>query len=353
MERLGKRGVVAAMAMRAWGISLLLIVSLLGLVGCAQQTSKEEVLEDKVTELESQLEKKKAEEEAARKAAEEKKKEEEAKKPIVVNVLEPSTKKLVKTFIPVEMGYGTDNEKYKQELEKWAKELARGTDTTPGYDTRMYPDKIDANGQVIKGTPRVILEEAELVTKVLEASVKGGDVFLPLYTSASGYKPEDVPQLSEVVVATYTTKFNRNVTGRNKNIELSALAIDNVILGVGDVFSFNTTVGPSDAAHGYQPAQEIVDGKLVDGIGGGICQTSSTLFNAIDQLGVSYVEWHHHSLPIGYVPAGRDATVSYGGLDFRFENTTGVPLLIKTIYNPNGTLTVEIRTSAAYQSLLK
>jgi len=344
------------MTMRNWGISLLLIFSLLGLVGCAVEktsASKDENLEQKVTELEKKLEEQKAAEEAAKRAAEEKKKEEEAKKPKVVHVLEPDSKKLVKSFIPVEMGYGTNNEDYRKELEKWARDLARGTETTPGYDQRIVPDRIDANGQIIKGKPKVILEEAELVNAIMEASEKGGDVFLPIYVTESGYKPEDVPHLNEVVVASYSTTFNPSVTGRNRNIELSAQAINNVILGVGDVFSFNTTVGPSDAAHGYQPAQEIVNKELVMGIGGGICQTSSTLFNAIDQLGVEYVEWHHHSLSVGYVPAGRDATVSYGGKDFRFENTTGVPLLVKALYDKNGKLTFEIRTSAAYQSLIK
>lgn len=340
------------MAKRTWGISILLIVSLLGLAGCAtEKTSKEAQLEEKVTELESQLEIQESKDEAEKKAAEEKKKEEQ--KPIMVNVLEPNTKQLIKSFIPVDMGFGADNEKYKQEIENWVRELARGTETTPGYDQRMYPDKIDGNGQVVKGTPMVILEEAELVTAIMEASVKGGDVFLPLYVTASGYKPEDVPLLAEVVVASYTTYFNPSVVGRNKNIELSAQAINNVIVGTGDAFSFNTTVGPSDEAHGYQPAKELLNGVLVDGIGGGICQTSSTLFNAIDQLAVSYIEKHHHSAPVGYVPTGRDATVSYGGKDFKFENTTGVPVLIKAIYNGNGTLTVEIRTSAAYQSLIK
>jgi len=346
------------MAIRTWGISVIIIGCLIGLAGCAENTNgKEAELGNKVTELEKKLEEQKAAEEAARKAAEEAEAkriaEEEAKKPKVVNVIDSSTKTILKSLIPVDMGFGSDNEKYKQELEQWAKELARGTDTTPGYDSKMILDKIDGNGQVIKGQPRVVLEEAELVTKVIEASVNGGDVFLPIYVTESGYKPEDAAHLSEVVVATYTTKFNPSVTGRNKNIELSAQAIDNVIVGTGDIFSFNHTVGPSDAAHGYQPAQEIVNKELVMGIGGGICQTSSTLFNAVDQLAIDYVEWHHHSLTVGYVPSGRDATVSYGGKDFQFQNTAGVPFLIKAIYNGNGTLTVEVRTSAAFQSLLQ
>jgi vancomycin resistance protein YoaR len=346
------------MSIRTWAISFILVGSLIGLAGCAEKTNGNEAdLENKVTELEKKLEEQKVAEEAARKAAEEaeakRKAEEEAKKPKVVNVMDPTTKNIIKSLIPVDMGYGTDNEKYKQELENWAKDLARGTDTTPGYDTKMILDKIDANGQVIKGKPRVILEEAELVNKIIEASVKGGDVLLPIYVTESGYKPEDAAHLSEVVVATYTTKFNPSITGRNKNIELSTQAIDNVIVGTGDIFSFNHTVGPSDEAHGYQPAQEIVNKELVMGIGGGICQTSSTLFNTVDQLAIEYVEWHHHSLTVGYVPVGRDATVSYGGKDFQFKNTAGVPLLIKAVYNPNGTLTVEMRTSAAYQALLQ
>jgi vancomycin resistance protein YoaR len=339
------------MSIRTWAISFILVGSLIGLAGCAEKTNgKEADLEHKVTELEKKLEEQKAAEEAAEAK---RKAEEEAKKPKVVNVVDPTTKNIIKSLIPVDMGYGTDNEKYKQELENWAKDLARGTDTTPGYDRKMMLDKIDANGQVIKGKPRVILEEVELVDKIIEASVKGGDVILPIYVTESGYKPEDAAHLSEVVVATYTTKFNPSITGRNKNIELSAQAIDNVIVGTGDIFSFNYTVGPSDEAHGYQPAQEIVNKELVMGIGGGICQTSSTLFNAVDQLAVDYVEWHHHSLTVGYVPEGRDATVSYGGKDFQFKNTAGVPLLIKAIYNPNGTFTVEMRTSAAYQALLQ
>jgi vancomycin resistance protein YoaR len=183
-------------------------------------------------------------------------------------------------------------------------------------------------------------------------SEKGGNVELPLYVNASGYQAEEASQLDDVVVASYTTHFNSGTVGRTKNIELSAQAINNVILGTNDSFSYNTTVGPSDAEHGYQKAPEINYGKLVEGYGGGICQTSSTLYNAIDQLAVQYIEKHHHSLTVGYVPQGRDATVSYGGKDFRFKNTTGVPLILKAIVN-GGSITVEVRTSKTYQSQLK
>ena len=330
-----------------WVISIVLTSSLIGLTGCSENKVKEKALEKKVTELQKQVE-----QEKKSKEAEDKAKKQAEQKPIVVNIVDPNTKSIVKSFVPKEMGFGTNNEKYKQEIEKWAKDAARGTQAAPGYDKRMLPDRIGANGLIVKGSPRTILEESELSEKVIQASVKGGDVLLPLYVTQSGYKTEEVSHLAEVVVASYSTHFNSSVTGRVKNIELSAQAINNVIIGTEDVFSFNTTVGPSDQAHGYQKAKEAVDGKLVDGIGGGICQTSSTLYNAIDKLGVSYVEKHHHSLHVGYVPTGRDATVSYGGADFRFQNTTGVPLLLKTIVK-NGTLTIEVRTSKLHQANIK
>lgn len=329
------------MKKRNWAISILVICSLIGLTGCTEETTKEVTPKKQVTQPQKQTEK----------LPKEQPPKEEEPKQIVVNVIDPNTKTIIKTFIPEDMGFGSDKETYKKEIAQWAKELARGTETTKGYDQRMVLDKIDVNGQIIKGKPKVILEESELVDKVMEASIVGGDIELPLYITESGYKPEDIAHLSEVVVGTFTTRFNSGVVGRSKNIELSAQAINNIIVGSGDIFSFNTTVGPSDAAHGYQKAKEIVNKKMVDGIGGGICQTSSTLFNAVDLLAVNYVEKHHHSLSVGYVPAGRDATVSYGGPDFQFKNTTGYPFLIKAIY-AKGILKVEVRTSAAYQKLI-
>jgi len=156
--------------------------------------------------------------------------------------------------VPEEIGYGTENEAYKKEMEKIARELARGTEAEDGYDRRMKLDKIADNGSVIKGTPMIILEESELVEKIIASSEYGGDIELPVYVVESGYKPEDSESLNEVVIASYTTYYNSAVAGRTKNNELSADAIHNVIVGAGDHFSFNTTVGPSDAAHGYQPA---------------------------------------------------------------------------------------------------
>lgn len=279
-------------------------------------------------------------------------KEQEEAGPVIVEIVDPQTNEVIHMLSPQELGYETDPEMYKRSIEQLAQQLARGTETIAGFDKRMELDKLDDNGRIIKGSPLVILKESELVEKVLAVSATGGKVEMPIYITESGYYLEDIPYLEEVVVASYTTYFNSSDAGRNKNIELSAQAINNVIVGSGDTFSFNTVVGPRDEANGYQPAPEIINKKLVMGIGGGICQTSSTLFNAVDQLPIKFVERHHHSLDVGYVPKGRDATVSYGTLDFRFQNTSDVAFLIKATYGQDF-LTVEVRTSEKYQEILK
>lgn len=316
------------------------LVCAIGLVGCQGTSEKEHPVEKKENELKQPIE--------------------DIKKPVtyeedpqaIVHIVDPNTLEIIHTISPLELGYETNSEIYKKKVEQLAKELARGTDAKAGYDKRMVLDRIDEDGQIIKGSPMTVLKERELVEKILAASVTGGDVEMPLYVTESGYSFEDIPYLEEVVVASYTTYFNTADAGRNKNIELSAKAIHNVIVGSGDYFSFNTVVGPRDEANGYQPAPEIINKKIVMGIGGGICQTSSTLFNTVDQIPIKIVERHHHSLDIGYVPKGRDATVAYGSLDFRFQNTNDVPFLIQAIYEKDS-LTIEVRTAKKYVDMLK
>lgn len=264
-----------------------------------------------------------------------------------VTLIDPNTSEIIHTIAPYEQGYELDKETYKKEIEKLAKMLARGTRENPGYDRRMILDRLDEQGGVIKGSPLILLDEKELVERIMAASAVGGEVELPITVTESGYDQADIPHLNEITVASYTTYFKAD-PNRNKNIELSAKSINNTIVGSGDHFSFNTVVGSRDEASGYQPAPEIINGELVMGIGGGVCQTSSTLFNALDQISLKILERHHHSREIGYVPKGRDATVSYGGLDFRFQNTTDVPILIKAIYG-NGYLTIELRTAEKYK----
>ena len=143
------------------------------------------------------------------------------------------------------------------------------------------------------------------------------------------------------VLASFTTEYQEAETNRTHNIRLAAEKIDNVLLMPGELFSFNESVGPRDAAHGYKESLIIFNQEFVEGYGGGICQLVSTLYNAVLQGECSVVERHAHSLGVSYVPPGLDATVAYGTLDFQFRNGYGFPVLIHT-QAKDGKLTVAI-----------
>ena len=123
------------------------------------------------------------------------------------------------------------------------------------------------------------------------------------------------------VLGIYTTRFSTAAVGRTENIRLSAKSINGKLMKPNDVFSFNDVVGYRSAERGYQEAPVIVKGKMEPGIGGGICQVSTTLFNAVLLADLGIVERRNHSFPSSYVPIGLDATVDYGSKDLRFRNT--------------------------------
>lgn len=130
------------------------------------------------------------------------------------------------------------------------------------------------------------------------------------------------------VAGKYSTTFDPNAHVRAANISRGAMKINGLLIPAGGVFSFNAATGPRDKANGYGEALEIVNQRLVPGVGGGICQVSSTLYNAVLLAGLSVVQRHPHSLPLGYVPLGRDATVYYDRLDLVFRNDSGGNLLV-------------------------
>lgn len=318
--------------------ALFILVMFLLLVGCTDQSEHISInspieKDDELVNTETQLE------EPVQK--------EEKNPSYLIHLIDPNTESTITTISTKELGFHTDYANYVKQIELLAKDLARGTESSEGYDKRMFLDYVNERGELVEGTPMLVLKENELIERILAVSPEGGNVELPLYLTETGYDRSEFETLDEVIVASYTTYFDRSVIGRTHNIKRSSDAISKVIVGVGDYFSFNTTVGPRTKETGYQEALEIINGEFVTGIGGGICQTSSTLFNAVDQVGVSYVERHHHSRDIGYVPKGRDATVSYGTLDFRFQNTTGFPFMIVSTTSADS-ITVEVRTSQEY-----
>ena len=136
-------------------------------------------------------------------------------------------------------------------------------------------------------------------------------------------------------LAKYTTYFDSSLLNRSENIRLAALALNKKILAPDDVFSFNQSVGERTAEAGYKEAMIIEGNTFTPGLGGGICQVSSTLYNAITLAHLEVTERHQHSLPISYVPPGQDATVSFPVLDLKFKNTSGGYLLIRSLVQGN------------------
>lgn len=116
---------------------------------------------------------------------------------------------------------------------------------------------------------------------------------------------------------------------RLANVRIAGGFIDFTLLMSGEIFSFNQEVGEPVARRGFQEAPIIVGEELVPGYGGGICQVSSTLYNAVLKADLKVVERHSHSQEVNYVPPGQDATVAYDYLDFKFENSTDYPILIR------------------------
>lgn len=133
-------------------------------------------------------------------------------------------------------------------------------------------------------------------------------------------------------LGSYTTTYDASNRPRVNNIHLLGDALDGTLIEPGGVFSFNGTVGERTAAKGYQEAGAIVNGKLVQQLGGGICQVGTTLFNAVFESGLPVVERRNHSFYISHYPAGRDATVSWGGPDLKFKNDTPHWVLISVSY---------------------
>lgn len=142
-------------------------------------------------------------------------------------------------------------------------------------------------------------------------------------------------------IGTYTTEFASGNKPRVENIQLLARSLDNQLIRPGGTFSFNGTVGERTAEKGYKEAGAIVDGELVNQLGGGICQVNTTLFNAVLTSGLTVSQRSNHSYYISHYPLGRDATVSWGGPDFKFKNTTDNWVLISSSYS-NSSVTISL-----------
>lgn len=202
---------------------------------------------------------------------------------------------------------------------------------------------INDTGNLIEQIIGVEIEDINQAKKLAQSIDEEGMQFsIPLLITMPEVTTESV--LSELFrdkLSTYTTYFNVNETERTENVRLAAEFINDVILMPGQEFSYNNIVGERSTERGFKTAKVYQQGQIVDGLGGGICQVSSTLYNAVVMADLEVVERKNHSLTVSYVKLGRDATVAYGSTDFRFKNSRQYPVKISSKIS-GGTLTIEI-----------
>lgn len=181
-----------------------------------------------------------------------------------------------------------------------------------------------ATSQAASGSPQT---ETPSASTPENAAPKALTVTLTARATPAAITAQDLQQI-DGPLGGYTTHFGGTGVSRGSNIALAVSHINGTLLQPGEVFSYNKVVGPRSGRAGFRMAPVIVHGELVPGIGGGICQVSSTLYNAVLLSDLKIVRRSHHAFPVHYLPAGRDATVVDGAIDFQFQNSTPAPIYI-------------------------
>ena len=227
-----------------------------------------------------------------------------------------------------------DSDKMKKEIEKIAKTLDK--------DPKDATIKIDGSIKTTKSSDGVKLNISKTLSNLTSSidNKKKETIPLVMEKKEAKIKTKDVESVN-TKLADYTTSFEKSDSQRSHNVEKSAKITSDILLMPGEVFSYNAHTGKTNSKNGYQEAPIIINGKLEKSAGGGVCQTSSTIFNTALLSGMDIVSVTNHSASLTYVPLGRDATVNDSGLDFKFKNTFDHPVYIKnTVNNKRITCTI-------------
>lgn len=203
--------------------------------------------------------------------------------------------------------------------------------------------EISDNGQMIatKSTEGVEVDIISLKEQIYNM-IKNKDIKninLPVKIIKPTITTKQVKSIN-TILGQFSTSFNE-YSSRGTNIYIAAKSTSDILIMPGDTFSYNKSTGARTWSNGYKTAKVIVNGKYVNGEGGGVCQVSTTIYNAALISGLEIQEVHNHTYPSHYVPKGRDAAVSYGYIDFKFKNNFAHPIYIKNIVS-NGAITSKI-----------
>lgn len=208
--------------------------------------------------------------------------------------------------------------------------------TLETFDALVYKDPVNAryeiNGNdvsVIPGETGRYIDKEEAAPFIQNIYEGCEPVRIPYYISQPDLNAQTLrDKLFNATLSTYSTSYSGSTSNRCANITRASSLINGKVLAPGEIFSFNDTVGHRTVENGFSTAKEYVDGKSVDGIGGGTCQVSSTLYSAVLYADMSIIERLNHMMTVGYIPLGQDATVADDGVDFKFKNSSDYPVKI-------------------------
>lgn len=203
--------------------------------------------------------------------------------------------------------------------------------------------EINDNGQMITTPSKEGLEvDISSLKEQIYDMIKNKDIKninLPVKVIQPTITTQQVKSIN-TILGQFSTSFNEH-SSRGSNIYVAGKSTSDILIMPGDTFSYNKATGARTWSNGYKTAKVIVGGKYVNGEGGGVCQVSTTIYNAVLMSGLEIQEVHNHTYPSHYVSKGRDAAVSYGYTDFKFKNNFAHPIYIKNIVS-NGSITSKI-----------
>ena len=205
---------------------------------------------------------------------------------------------------------------------------------------------------VVPGTPGYRVDVEQTFASVPQVVGKTEPLRLPIIMES--VQPEITSEMLQNMgeLSRFATWFNTGEINRSHNLRTATASINKTVLQPNAVFSFNETVGQRTMETGYLDAMVIVGNKFEPGLGGGICQVSSTLYNSVLLAGLDIVERHNHNLAVTYVQVGRDATVAWGLQDFKFRNNTDRPIYIRAVTS-GGQLLINIYGNTEYKKRIE
>lgn len=228
----------------------------------------------------------------------------------------------------VKVSLNCNEEKVKSKLEEISEEI--------------NIEMVNASLEFINGKPNVTKEKTGIILDIKESinhfknSLQEGllEDDLVVVKVEPEVKSEDLKKVY-TLLGSYSTKLTDSSAGRVENIKIATERTSGVLLMPGEEFSYNEHTGKRTAENGYKDATVIVKGEAIQGIGGGVCQVSTTLYNSVLYSGLEIVKVKNHSIPSSYVQKGRDAAVTDTGIDFVFKNNYSQPIYIKNVFANN------------------